>query len=202
MATNHVFIDYENVHEIDHGLIGGKDVNFTLLIGPTLKRLDSELVERLLESSATVQLIRLKSAGKNALDFALAYYAGRAAVNDPHGYIHIVSKDRGYDPLIDHLTAKGTKAKRHASCETLIFTNSPLGGKGATEPDEILDKAVEQLRKIAPHQPKRRNTLLTHLDSFFLKRLSAMELEALVAKLASMGHIVISAKNVVSYPHP
>jgi hypothetical protein len=201
MATKHVFVDFENVQEIDHSLVGGKDVNFTLLIGPTQKKLDSDLVERLLESSATVQLIRLKSAGKNALDFALAYYAGRASVNDPHGHIHIVSKDRGYDPLIDHLTAKGTKAERHASFETLGFTRNPPAAKGAARTEDQVEKAVEQLRKIAPHCPKRKSTLLTLLDSFFMKKLGTKTLEALVAELESKGHIAISPKNVVSYPN-
>jgi len=42
----------------------------------------------------------------------LAYYVGRAAVNDPHGFFHIISKDAGYDPLIEHLRSRHVRAYR------------------------------------------------------------------------------------------
>src|SRR5439155_14101082 len=101
--VNHVFVDFENVHEIDLAIIGSKTVSFTLLLGSRQRRLDVSLVEKLLEHAGSVHLVRLASAGKNALDFALAYYVGRAVAADPTGCFHIVSKDAGYDPLIEHL---------------------------------------------------------------------------------------------------
>ena len=69
---NHVFVDFENVHQVDLTLIGAKAVSFTLMVGPKQTKLDSDLVEKLMAHSASVQLVKLKSAGKNALDFALA----------------------------------------------------------------------------------------------------------------------------------
>jgi len=57
-----------------------------------------------------VQLVRLTATGKNALDFTLAYYVGRAVAADPTGFFHIVSKDTGYDPLIEHLRSKHIRA--------------------------------------------------------------------------------------------
>src|SRR5207244_2512009 len=101
--VNHVFVDFENVHEVDLAIIGSKTVAFTLLVGPRQTKLDVSLVERLFEHAVSVQLVPLASAGKNALDFTLAYYVGRAVAADPTGYFHIVSKDAGYDPLIEHL---------------------------------------------------------------------------------------------------
>src|SRR4029077_13040812 len=101
--VNHVFVDFENVHEIDQKIIGSKTVTFTLLLGAKQTKLDVSLVEKLLEHAASVHLIRITSAGKNALDFTLAYYVGRAVAADPTGFFHIVSKDAGYDPLIEHL---------------------------------------------------------------------------------------------------
>ena len=101
--TNHVFVDFENVPEVDASIIGLKAVNFTLLLGANQKKLDAALVEKLMEHSASVQLVRLTSSSKNAVDFALAYYLGRAVLADPTAYFHLVSKDKGYDPLIEHL---------------------------------------------------------------------------------------------------
>ena len=69
---NHVFVDCENVHEIDASIIDSKAMMFTLLLGAKQTTLNAGLVEKLMEHAASVQLIRLASSGKNALDFALA----------------------------------------------------------------------------------------------------------------------------------
>lgn len=145
---NHVFVDFENVHQVDLSLIGAKSVSFTLMVGPKQSKLDSDLVEKLMAHSASVQLVKLKSTGKNALDFALAYYLGRAALADPTGYFHIVSKDGGFDPLIEHLRARHIHVYRHASCADLTFTWS---GKKAAVSESVVVKPVETIavKKVA-----------------------------------------------------
>ena len=112
---NHVFMDFENVHQVDLALIGAKGVSFTLMVGPHQERLDAALVEKLMEHSASVRLVKLKSPKKNALDFALSYYLGRAVLADPTAHFHIIAKDGGYDPLIEHLRMRHINVRRHAS---------------------------------------------------------------------------------------
>jgi hypothetical protein len=119
--VNHIFVDFENVHEIDISVIGTRAVSFTLLVGPRQTKLDVSLVEKLFEHALSVQLVRLASAGRNALDFTLAYYLGRAVAADPAGFFHIVSGDAGYDPLIQHLRSRHISAERHISFATLTF---------------------------------------------------------------------------------
>ena len=75
---NHIFVDFENVQQIDLSLIGSSSVSCTLLLGARQK-LDGELVEKLMANAPSIQLVRLKTSGRNALDFALAYYMGRGA---------------------------------------------------------------------------------------------------------------------------
>ena len=101
--VNHVFVDFENVPEIDLKVISSKTVHLMLLLGPRQTKLDVALVEKLLQHAATVELVRLASAGRNAVDFTLAYYLGRAVAADPTGHFQIFSKDTGYDPLVEHL---------------------------------------------------------------------------------------------------
>lgn len=136
---NHVFVDFENVHQVDLSLIGAKSVGFTLMVGAKQTKLDSDLVEKLMAHSSSVQLVKLKSSGQNALDFALAYYLGRAVLADPTGYFHIVSKDGGFDPLIDHLRARHIQVHRHASCAELTFS---WPGKRAAVIEPIMEKTV------------------------------------------------------------
>ena len=66
--------------------------------------------------------MKLKSPKKNALDFALSYYLGRAVLADPTAHFHIIAKDGGYDPLIEHLRMRHINVRRHASCAELTFT--------------------------------------------------------------------------------
>jgi len=120
--VNHVFVDFENIHEIDLAVIGNKTVHFTLLLGSRQTKLDVALVEKLLHHATTVELVRLTSSGKNALDFTLSYYVGRAVVADPTGYFHIISKDAGFDPLIEHLRSKHIRVRRHKDFTTLTFS--------------------------------------------------------------------------------
>jgi hypothetical protein len=141
---NHVFVDFENVHQVDLSLIGAKSVSFTLMVGAKQTKLDSDLGEKLMAHSSSVQLVKLKSSGKNALDFALAYYLGRAALADPTAYFHIVSKDGGFDPLIEHLRARHIHVQRHVSCAELTFS---WPGKKAPVGEPIVEKPV--VKKVA-----------------------------------------------------
>lgn len=136
---NHVFMDFENVHQVDLTLVGAKSVSFTLMVGPQQTKLDSALVEKLMEHSASVRLVKLKTKANNALDFALSYYLGRAALADPTAHFHIIAKDTGYDPLIDHLRDRHIKVQRHASCADLTFS---WPGKKAAVSGPITEQTV------------------------------------------------------------
>ncbi|MGB3120336.1 MAG: PIN domain-containing protein, partial [Verrucomicrobiales bacterium] len=130
-------MDFENVHQVDLTLIGAKGVSFTLMVGVKQTKLDTDLVEKLMEHSASVRLVKLKSSGRNALDFALAYYLGRAVLVDPTAYFHLISKDGGFDPLIEHLRERHIHVRRHVSCAELTFTwpgKTPPVGDSVAKP--------------------------------------------------------------------
>lgn len=201
---NHVFVDFENVHQIDVSVIGAKSVNFTLLLGAKQTKLDAGLVEKLMEHAASVHLVRLASSGKNALDFALAYYIGRTVSSDPAAYIHIVSKDKGFDALVEHLRSRHIHAHRHDSFDTLTFS-------GKTKPEsegpkaelvaskDSMTRALEHLRKNVDNRPKKKKTLLSHLKSFLGKDATEKDATSLFSKLLQAKHLSIGEKDAVSY---
>ena len=143
---NHVFVDFENVHQVDLSLIGAKGVSFTLMVGAKQTKLDADLVEKLMAHSLSVQLVKLKSSGRNALDFALAYYLGRAVLSDPTAYFHIISKDGGFDPLIEHLRDRHIHVRRHVSCADLTFT---WPGKTPPVGESVVKTAAKKVVKKA-----------------------------------------------------
>ena len=201
---NHVFVDFENVHQIDASVIGTKAMRFTLLLGARQTRLDAALVEKLMEHAASVELIRLASSGKNALDFALAYYVGRAVSANPAAFIHIVSKDSGFDPLVEHLRSRHIHADRHDSFATLTFSGPPRAATvppktGTAGHEELLTRVLERLRKNVTNRPKKKTTLLSHLKSNLGKDATEADAVKLLEMLLQAGHLRIDDKDAVTY---
>lgn len=201
---NHVFVDFENVHEVDASVIGAKWVNFTILLGAKQTKLDAGLVQKLLEHAASVQLIRLTSSGKNALDLTLAYYVGRAVSADPASYIHIVSKDKGFDPLIEHLRSRHIQAHRHDTFATLTFsrTAKATAVESKAEPagqQEPLNRVLEHLQKNVANRPKKKKTLRSQLKSQLGKDATVADSVSLLGKLQKAGHVRIGDKDAVTY---
>jgi len=201
---HHVFVDYENVHQIDVSVVGAPGVMLTLLLGPKSTKLDAALVEQLLEHTATVQLIRLASSGKNALDFALAYYLGRAANAHPGTHLHLVSKDQGFDPLIEHLRSRHLHARRHDDCTTLPFGQGPTPERSASKAppppsEDPVARALDHLRRMPTNRPKKKKSLLSLLKSNLGQDASAADALALLEKLLKAGHLGIGDKDAVTY---
>jgi len=222
--VNHVFIDFENVHEVDLSLVGEKLVDLTILLGPKQTKLDVDLVEKILQHANSVQLIHLTEPGRNAVDFALAYYVGRSAALDPSGYIHIISGDTGYDPLIAHLRRNHVKAHRHPDFESLKNRLNPPSGTTAGVPatptpkakpqppsntpplkpaapslDERATHALEHLHGHPKNRPAREATLLSHMRTLFGNKITEGETATVVKTLRLAGHIAINEKGAVTY---
>lgn len=153
--AHHVLVDFENVQEIDLSVIGRKSVSFTLFVGARQTKLSAALVEKLMAHADSVQLVRLQSSGRNALDFTLAYYLGRAVTADPTGEFHIVSGDTGFDPLIDHLRSRHLQVRRHDDCTTLPgAAPAKPAGQPPKQPDEPVKAAKPARSSKSSEHPK------------------------------------------------
>jgi hypothetical protein len=194
---NHVFVDFENVHEVDPAVIGARSVSLTLLLGARQTKLDAALVEKLMEHATSVQLVRLTTSGENALDFTLAYYVGRAAMADPTGWFHIVSKDTGFDPLIEHLRSRHIHARRHDDFTSLTF--SVPAKQPSAPPEDLMPRVLEHLAKHVNNRPKRKKTLLSHLRAFLGNAVTETDVVGLVEKLCKAGRLSIGDKDAVTY---
>lgn len=58
--------------------------------------------------------VKITGNGKR-LDFHIAYYLGQLALKEPEAFFHIVSRDAGFDPLIQHL-----KAHKILACRSVV----------------------------------------------------------------------------------
>ena len=62
---------------------------------------------------------QISGVGRNALDFHIAYYLGVLSSKEPNAYFHVISKDTGFDSLIEYLKTKKVSIRRSSSLEDL-----------------------------------------------------------------------------------
>ncbi len=106
MRTNYILIDSENVQPegLAQALRADECFRAHVFLGANQKNCKTDLTIALQPFGERVQYVRISGNGPNALDFHIAYYIGHLFSQDEKAYFHIISKDTGFDPLIDHLT--------------------------------------------------------------------------------------------------
>lgn len=196
---NYVFVDYENVPDVDLSFVGDKTVHLTLLIGSRQTKTSLDQVEHLMKHAATTVLVRLESSGKNSLDFSLAYYLGRAVQSDPTAHFHIISKDTGFRPLIEHLKARHISVKRHDDGSTLTFAASEKPAPANSVPEDLTAKVLEGLRQQEKNRPKNRTRLSNYVKSHLGTSSEPSKIESIIQQLEKDRHLSFGEKGVVTY---
>jgi hypothetical protein len=193
--TNYIFIDYENVQEVDFELIAGKAVKVFLVVGQRRKTMPAVLARQILHYHDQVTWIASEGASPNALDLVLAYHVGQQANADPKGYFHILAKDKDYDPLIQHLRAHGILASRDEEFAKIpaLLTVSRL------TLDQRVDLVVERFRKNKVSRPARKKSLLTTIHALLHKELSDPDVERIFLALRERKLIELSPQGGVTY---
>lgn len=205
-----VFVDFENINNVDLAGIGGKSARIALLIGQTSKRPDWSLTQQIHRHASQVELVEAGVSGRNALDLVLAYRLGHTASQHPGAAFHIVSKDKDFDPLISHLRNQGVNVVRHDAFAALPFLTSAIRPTKvmpsttkttgtAAKPDERLEKLIDRLQNKPKARPVRRKTLLSHINAFFGHKLSPSELDDIVDQLITRRVIAMNEKDRVEY---
>ena len=111
MRNNYVLIDWENVQPESMELLDHEHVQVRVFVGAMQKDISIEKAAALQPMGKRVEYIRMARSGKNALDFHIAFYIGQIAAIDTTAYFHIIAKDKGFDPLIEHLNVERFSAR-------------------------------------------------------------------------------------------
>ena len=123
MAT-YYYVDYENLHDTAFGNIELLPKGDKIYIVTTSK-LSAFLLKRIQRCRCGVECITVKNGMHDALDFQLVtYLLLQAATKRKINYV-IVSKDKGYDYVIDIMKQQGFNVSRIAliNCETAKSRN-------------------------------------------------------------------------------
>ena len=111
MSHKLLLVDFENVQQLD---LSRLDNNFNVIIfvGSSQKSIPIELVASAQKLGNRVEWLRVEGSGSNALDFYIACQLGRVIEKSPSLHCVVLSKDKGFDPLLRYLNKSGLKCRR------------------------------------------------------------------------------------------
>ena len=139
MSKPYVLIDFENVQPKTLDRLQPGSVRIKVFLGQHQNRLMLELVQALQPFGADAEYIAIQGSGPDAVDFHIAFYIGRLAAEDPGATFTIISRDKGFDPLVRHLVGLGIPCQRIPDID-----GTPATAKPATK------KATKAVQKAVP----------------------------------------------------
>ena len=189
---NIILIDYENLQVKNLDDVYCLDADVYVFRGPTQNKLPAELIESAQKFGSRITWIKTSRQGHNALDFHIAYFVGQIVQSDPKVFFHIVSKDDGFDALIDFMKERKLFIDRVESIDDI-----PLVKKmKAIESDPV---AFIKDRILNVSSPSRLKTLRTAIAKWQEKDEEKL-INGIVESLKKEKFLEIDAQGKVTYP--
>jgi len=176
-----LLVDYENIQNIDLSVIQEQDIDIKIFVGQAQNKIPIELVQATQRFGQRVEWMQIDGAGNNALDFHIAFYLGRYSKDIGEGSFLILSKDKGFDPLIKYINKSKVNCQRIQSLLELSKEKDVL----IVQNTDSVTKIIENLSKIQKNKrPRTRKTLRQHIKSLLnQKKLNDQEIDTLVDTL-------------------
>lgn len=194
LKTNYILIDYENVQPSTFELPKDYPFKVIVFVGASQTKIPIDLVTAMQNLGHNAQYVRVEEKGKNALDFYITFYLGKYFEKDPMGYFHIISKDTGFDILIQHLKSKKVLVNRYSQIEDIPALKKVTNSK--FQADEKVKIIADYLIKRGNAKPRKVDTLSNTINSLFARELNDKEIAILVKLLADKKYIKIEEKKV------
>lgn len=193
MRPNIVLVDFESVQPSSFGHLTADYFRVKVFVGATQTKLPFDLVAAIQQMGERAEYIKIAGVGRNALDFHIAYYIGRTAAEQPEAFFHIISKDTGFDPLIQHLKEKNIFCGRWESIEEIPAVKAAQ----VKSPEERAILFMSRLLQPKSTKPRTEKTLRSAISAHFQRQLSEEEVSAIVDALRRPGHLSILDGKVV-----
>ena len=111
MTESVLLVDYENIGKLDLAAIP-EGVRVPFFFGASQRTVPTDFLKAALKLGERFVPIDIEGQGKNALDFHIAFYIGEYLARSPDTACVILSKDKGFDPLVRHLNRRGFAVRR------------------------------------------------------------------------------------------
>ena len=191
MTHKLLLVDFENVQQVDLNRLD-EHFHVVIFVGSGQKSVPIELVAAAQKLGSRVDWQRVEGNGGNALDFYIACHLGRVIEKSPSLHCIVLSKDKGFDPLLKHLNKSGLKCKR-------INSLLELAPKAATSEEPNYIRVLEVLQKSEKKsRPRKRSTLSPHISSMFQKNISQADVDRIIDILFA-NKMISASNNTISY---
>ena len=199
MTESVLLVDYENVGRVDLSAIPA-GVRVPFFFGASQKTVPTDFLKAALKLGERFVPIDIEGQGKNALDFHIAFYLGEFLAATPNAKCIVLSKDKGFDPLIKHLVGRGFNVLRAATLSEAFSISTPASpSKGKVPPTDQLAKAFEWLRGTQKNRrPRKRKGLAAHLFNHFGKKVPEEKIQAFIDELIADKQLS-ETKNTITY---
>jgi hypothetical protein len=168
-------------------LLAADHFKLKVFVGATQNKLPFELATAVQRMGQRAEYVKISGVGPNALDFHIAYYIGRLSCGDPDAFFHIISKDSGFDPLIQHLKNQKIFCARWQALEHIPAVKATH----IRTPDERAHVFFGMLQQPNSAKPRTEKTLRSSVATHFQKQLTDEELSAVIDALKISGHLSI-----------
>lgn len=208
MRKNYILIDFENKPVKSLALLKEEHFQVMIFLGIKNTKLSTEFVLSKENLGERAKYIRLEKAGENALDFHIAYYLGQIALQDPTGYFHIISGDKGFDPLIAHLKTVGIFSARSESIEQMpcfVTTHvKPKVDKIVALPKTANSLNISENGKIAINhliglknsKPRKLKTLKSTIHAKLGKDSATNKIDDVINELTKLKYLTVDIQTV------
>jgi hypothetical protein len=192
LIQNYVLIDFENIQPNNLEMLKCHNFKIIIFVGSNQKKISIEIVEMIQSFGNDAEYVRIEGNGQNALDFHIAYYIGKISALDNDAYFHIISKDTGFDPLINYLKTKKIKIQREKDIAEIPLIKI----SGLKTIDQKIDAIKTFLISRKNGKPTTEKTLANSLKSLFQKKLNDDEINVLIKEISKRKIISITGTKV------
>jgi hypothetical protein len=192
MSDKFLLIDYENIQKVNLSDVPDNTL-VRIFVGQSQKNIPFELVQQAQRFGQSIEWIRIEGQGSNALDFHIAFYIEKLQTEHKKATFIILSKDKGFDPLIKHINnLKGNCRRINSLLELSKVTD-------ISSKDQNLQRTIEILSKIDKiTRPRKRNTLSQYVYNIFQKNLNNSEIDKIIDYLF-IQNLVSETSGKLSY---
>jgi PIN domain len=192
MRTNYVMIDYENVQPESLAALNSEQFKVKVFVGATQKNVTIKFAKALQPMGDRAEYIEISKSGKNALDFHIAFYIGQLAAADPTAYFHVISGDKGYEPLIKHLKDKTIFAALEKSINDIPL----LKVLNAKTPQDRATLVMEKLRSNPGNIPTTVKGFSSIIKKALLDTAGDEEVKSIIAFMEDRKDISVKSSKV------
>ena len=211
--TCFVFIDYENVQPDDLARLQNTRCQVIVFIGNQQNSVKANLAIPMQLLGSRGKYIKVTNTGKNVLDFYIASYLGLFSNQAPLAQFYIITKDSGFDSLINHFRQQKIQVRRFSSiCD--IPLRKEKRGESLSQSITGLVKAkiasyeekqefamqvkqvITYLKKYRYTRPKSVKALENTFTTLFNKQLSSGATLAIIAELKKIKVISLEGEKI------